>query len=40
MPAVIKEVRGSYDEAQVGVSFDVTMFEVGESVKISGKSKG
>jgi len=39
-PAVIKEVRGSFDEAQVGASFDVTVFKVGEAVKVSGKSKG
>jgi len=39
-PAVIKEFRGQFEEAQVGASFDVTVFEVGESVKISGKSKG
>jgi large subunit ribosomal protein L3 len=40
MPTVIKEFRGQFDEAQVGASFDVTVFEVGESVKVSGKSKG
>lgn len=39
-PAILKEFRGQFEEAQVGASFDVTVFEVGESVKVSGKSKG
>ncbi len=39
-PAIIKEFRGEYEEAQIGASFDVSVFEVGESIKVSGKSKG
>ncbi len=39
-PAIIKEFRGEFEEAQVGASFDVSMFEIGENVKVSGKSKG
>lgn len=38
-PQVVREVRGSYEGA-VGDSLDVSVFEVGDDVSVSGVSKG
>jgi large subunit ribosomal protein L3 len=42
MPAKLKEFRIDFDEeaTQVGSSFDVSEFEVGDKVKVTGTSKG
>lgn len=42
MPRIIKEFRVDYisEEQAVGSSFDVSVFEVGDKVKVTGTSKG
>ena len=39
-PKVIREFRTDEEAAEVGSSFDVTAFEVGDNVTVSGTSKG